>query len=296
MSVNILPCDKGKVYLIAGGGKYFSATAAAFCRSLKDVEDLIADEESKAIIRHLISSNHKAALEFDDFIFGIEGYSRVTEVQLVRKRMASYMISSGRVNHKGKRPFDVVIPDSVTDFSAQCTLNPADIKLRGISGTELVENSLAECLPLIQRQLGLNNPPQAIYIYNYRNILDLIDSWYTTGVELGKPEEDLRYMKPQATAFKAAVKMNASALRDWFMIRCCNRAQHEIRSLAKQMLALCREASPALFEDAGPSCRVLGYCQETEQCRQCKGKIPTKKQVLSYVEAHKEEVLNGSGK
>ena len=36
-------------------------------------------------------------MEFDFFLFGVEGYSRVTEVQLVRKRLASYLIKSGRL-------------------------------------------------------------------------------------------------------------------------------------------------------------------------------------------------------
>ena len=30
------------------------------------------------------------------------------------------------------------------------------------------------------------------------------------------------------------------------------------------MMRLCKEACPALFEDAGPSCVSLGYCPENE--------------------------------
>ena len=38
----------------------------------------------------------------------------------------------------------------------------------------------------------------------------------------------------------------------------------EIRDLANKMMHLCKEAAPALFEDAGPSCVSLGYCPENE--------------------------------
>jgi thymidylate synthase (FAD) len=55
--------------------------------------------------------------------------------------------------------------------------------------------------------------------------------------------------------------MNARSLRNFFRLRCCNRAQWEIRELAWQMLALCREKCPVLFAYAGPAC-VNGPCVE----------------------------------
>ena len=50
-----------------------------------------------------------------------------------------------------------------------------------------------------------------------------------TGAQNKLPEEDLRYLKPQATEFKGLIGMNAHALMDWFAIRCCRNAQAEIR-------------------------------------------------------------------
>ena len=46
-----------------------------------------------------------------------------------------------------------------------------------------------------------------------------------------------------------------------FELRCCSRAQWEIRSLANEMLRLCKEVAPVLFEKAGPGC-VRGACPE----------------------------------
>lgn len=100
----------GKVYLIAGGGKVYTDIAARFVRSERPVSEIIESPYSKEIVQHILSSGHLAALEFDYFLFGVEGYSRVTETQLVRKRMASYMIKSGRAELNGKRSYSTVIP------------------------------------------------------------------------------------------------------------------------------------------------------------------------------------------
>ena len=94
----------GKVLLLAGGGKIFTDIAARFVRSERSLDDIVASPYSRQIVENILSSGHRAALEFDFFLFGVEGYSRVTEVQLVRKRMASYLIKSGRAELKRQAP------------------------------------------------------------------------------------------------------------------------------------------------------------------------------------------------
>ena len=279
---------EGKVVLLAGGGKTYCDVAANFCRAEEDLEHLITDEDTKKIIKHLIESGHTSALEFDQFIFGIEGYARVTEVQLVRKRLASYNIKSGRVNKKGKRQFDVVIPKGIEDVSVNALLDPAKAIVHcsvnpnehGVDHILTVNELIDKAFPNEYR-IGLLEYPM-----NSDSILQIIEQWYNAGVELGKPEEELRYVKPQATEFKCAFRMDAAALRNWFMIRMCNRAQTEIRDLATKVHGICVEASPDLFVGSGPSCKVFGYCPETEQCKQCKGIIPTKKDVNQLIAAH----------
>ena len=47
------------------------------------------------------------------------------------------------------------------------------------------------------------------------------------------------------------------------------------------MLSLCKQVSPDVFEDAGPSCKVLGYCPENKyQNPQCSGKMIKKEDAL----------------
>ena len=123
---------------------------------------------------------------------------------------------------------------------------------------------------------------------------EMTEQWYETGLEAGVPEEDLRYMKPQATEFKAIIGMNAHALLDWFAIRCCRNAQHEIRDLAIKMMKLCKKAAPDLFRDAGPSCVQLGYCPENKaQNPKCRH-IPTKKQALEILAEYKKASGGGA--
>jgi thymidylate synthase (FAD) len=121
------------------------------------------------------------------------------------------------------------------------------------------------------------------------DILSIVEQWYNSGIEQGYKEEELRYLKPQATEFKAIIGMNAHALMDWFQIRCCQNAQTEIRDMANKMLKLCKDVAPDLFKDAGASCKVLGYCPENNmQNENCQNKIVIKDKALEILNQYKK--------
>lgn len=84
---------------------------------------------------------------------------------------------------------------------------------------------------------------------------------YCNMVCCGVPEEDARYAIPQGVTCNLMVTMNARELNHFFALRCCNRAQWEIRDLADAMLAEVRRVAPVAFQDAGPGC-VRGHCPE----------------------------------
>ncbi|SHE81793.1 thymidylate synthase (FAD) [Desulforamulus putei DSM 12395] len=257
---------EGKVRLIAGGGRVYTDIAARFVSSERSLDEIIASPYSKELVLKIVNSGHKAALEFDFFLFGIEGYARVTEVQLVRKRLASYMIKTGRTNKGGKRSFDVVIPKGIEDN-------------RIIYKIPIDSLTLSDGTPL--RNYLSSEEKEVAYSVGVDEILELLELWYEMGVRQGFQEEELRYLKPQATEFKALIGMNAHALNDWFSIRCCKKAQTEIRDLANKMLHICKNTAPELFVNAGPNCVNLGYCPENElQHQDCKGKIITKNEAL----------------
>ena len=95
----------------------------------------------------------------------------------------------------------------------------------------------------------------------YREFLDDIHAFYSKMVEAGIPKEDARYLLPNAACTKIIVTMNARELLHFFKLRCCERAQWEIREMAEKMLVLAKKAAPIIFKDGGPAC-VHGPCSE----------------------------------
>ena len=85
---------------------------------------------------------------------------------------------------------------------------------------------------------------------------------YEELTDLGIPKEDARYVLANATETKVVITMNARTLLHFFSLRCCMRAQWEIRAMAEAMLQEARQAAPLLFAKAGPTCVSAGYCSE----------------------------------
>ena len=99
----------------------------------------------------------------------------------------------------------------------------------------------------------------------YNEFLKLSEKYYKDFLEAGILAEDARYVLPNASSTKIVITMNARELRHFFALRCCNRAQWEIRDMACRMLKLAREVAPVLFNDAGPDCLTVG-CTEMTPC------------------------------
>lgn len=77
------------------------------------------------------------------------------------------------------------------------------------------------------------------------------------------PAEDARFVLPNAAETKIIVTMNARELLHFFELRCCERAQWEIRAMAVEMLRVLKPIAPVIFSSAGPGC-LLGPCPEGE--------------------------------
>ena len=89
---------------------------------------------------------------------------------------------------------------------------------------------------------------------------------YSELLKLGISKEDARYVLPQGVTTDLVLTMNARELHHFFSLRCCNRAQAEIRQLADLMLQSVREVAPEIFRVAGPSCVIEGICHEAKSC------------------------------
>ena len=91
--------------------------------------------------------------------------------------------------------------------------------------------------------------------------IDAALSAYAKLLDAGVPAEDARYLLPNAAETKIVITMNARELLHFFGLRCCNRAQWEIRAMADRMLELAKPTAPYIFMDAGAPC-IRGACPE----------------------------------
>lgn len=96
----------------------------------------------------------------------------------------------------------------------------------------------------------------------FEALMEDIRGAYDELTAMGVPKEDARYVLANAAETKIVATMNARSLMHFFNLRCCNRAQWEIRELAYKMLEQAKAAAPLLFRNAGASCVASGYCPE----------------------------------
>ncbi len=215
------------------------AMAAKLCYSPSDVESLkekIEAKDQKEFIKRLVKMGHMSPVEHISFTFGIEGISRACSHQLVRHRLASYSQQSQRyvsVKGQGARgkgqelTFDYVIPPSIAkDDDARMAF----------------ERFMADA----QKTYDL-----------------LIEKLNEKGITGEAANQDARFVLPNAAETKIIVTMNARELLHFFNVRCCERAQWEIREMAFQMLQEAKKAAPDIFEKAGPGC-LYAPCPEGE--------------------------------
>jgi len=90
-----------------------------------------------------------------------------------------------------------------------------------------------------------------------------LDGIYQLLLDHNIEAEDARYILPQAVTTKIIITANARELLHIFKLRCCNRAQWEIREVAIKMLQEVEDIAPTIFKNAGPPC-ILGPCPEGE--------------------------------
>ena len=135
---------------------------------------------------------------------------------------------------------------------------------------QLVRHRLASFNQQSQRYVTYNEKPEFILPESvvkagskekFKEAVNAAFKAYHELVEDGVPAEDARYLLPNACETKIIVTMNMRELHHFFSVRCCNRAQWEIRDLAYKMLELVRPTAPFVFKIAGPGCVKTG-CPE----------------------------------
>jgi len=206
------------------------AMAAKLCYSPSDVEGLkkkVGRKSQKDFVERLMKMGHMSPVEHVSFTFAVEGISRACSHQLVRHRLASYSQQSQRYVSEEAKGFDYIIPPSIQ----------SDRELRDVFVRFMDEAQQA---------------------YNL-----LIRKLNEKGLKGEAANQDARFVLPNAAETKIMVTMNARELLHFFKVRCCNRAQWEIREMAELMLKSVKKAAPVIFHKAGPGC-LYGPCPEGE--------------------------------
>lgn len=203
------------------------ALAAKLCYSDSDIKGLaegVKNSDIEKFITRLNSLGHFSPFEHASFTFGIEGVSRSLLAQITRHRIASFSVKSQRyVSESKKAVFNYIIPPSIESL-----------------GDDAVKE--------------------------YCKQMETMQNWYTEwqnklGGAKESSNEDARFVLPNACETKMIITMNARELMHFFKLRCCNRAQWEIREVAWDMLKLVREVAPTVFKNSGAAC-ISGACAE----------------------------------
>lgn len=226
-----------KVRLLRLDGLDVAMLGAQCCVS----KDMPTEPDPKSLLK-AIDSGHLSVLEHAVASFAIEGISRVTEIQLVRHRLASYSIRSGRFTDLTN--CECIVPESVDEWN----------KVGPFSKTAL--DSVATYCELTE--CGIKGE-DARYI---------LPQGMATNLVMTVNLRELLHMCQLRRCDRAQTE-----IRELFD----EIAERTFRELMKQFDL--KATSPECVQDLmfrltrllAPQCHALGYCPEAKSC----GKAPS---------------------
>lgn len=223
-------------------GEKLIASAAKLCYSpvgIRKIEEELDRESVESFLQTLVNLGHESPIEHVSFTFGVEGVSRSLSHQLIRHRIGSYSQQSQRYVKLDQ--FEYIIPPSIG------------------------EEERAKKIFVDSMEKNQKDYDDIVDILYDKHLKEFLNQGLKESVAKQKSEkqaiEDARYIFPNACETKIVFTMNARSLLNFFKLRCCNRAQWEIRELAIEMLKKVKNVYSTLFKDAGPAC-LKGPCPE----------------------------------
>ena len=203
--------------------------------------------------------------------------TRITENPILAIEEAASNCYDSEPSSEGKI-MDACIKSGHTSVTEFCTYT---FHIEGVSRTllaQLTRHRHAGYAVRSQRYCSEDNagfvvPPS---IYNnkeawntYAALMRGIKKVYQELQDLGIPNEDARYVLPNACETVIEVTMNHRALMNFMNERLCSRAQWEIRNVATQMKNCIKEVNPKLAESLVPKCekyKQYPFCPEMKSC------------------------------
>ena len=208
-------------------------TASRCCTSEDMPDDFDVAKNEKAL-QHAMDSGHHSVAEHIVFTFAIEGISRACSHQLVRHRMASYSQQSQR--YVNQQDFGYIVPESIRNCVWEYFDEDCGERVDGPFDTR------------------------------YHSLMCDIADVYMDMIHAGVPEEDARYILPNACTTNIVMTVNLRELIHIAELRLCQRAQWEIRELVEKMVECVIDENRMFAKWLVPQCQRLGYCPEKKSC------------------------------
>ena len=216
------------------------SAAAKLCYAKSDISTLmdnLTPDKVASFLETLMKLGHESPVEHASFTFGIEGVSRTLLAQITRHRIASFSVQSQR--YVEKSGFEYITPPEIAAIP---------------EAKELFEEEMRHDAEVYDRLREM-----LVAKHTEAFIAQGMDEKEATRAAGTKAHEDA--VLPNACDTRIIMTMNTRSLYNFFELRCCTRAQWEIRELAIEMLRLVKGVAPLLFSNAGPAC-VKGKCSE----------------------------------
>lgn len=222
------------------------ASAARLCYSSSDISTIqqgMTEERVSHFMDMLTANGHETPIEHASFTFGIEGVSRSLLAQITRHRIASFSVQSQR--YVAENQFSYVVPPEIAVIP--------EAKEEYLCAMEEDQRHYESLTAMLKEK------------HKKAFLAEGLSEKAADSRAQKKAIEDARFVLPNACTTKMICTMDARSLLHFFSLRCCNRAQWEIRAVAEQMLWLVKGVAPSLFAKAGPAC-LFGPCPEGKMC------------------------------
>lgn len=179
-------------------------------------------------------------------------YLQLSETQ--KRRYMQYLIENRsqreleQVNFQYQIPISLAVLTHLTRHRMHSLMIPNFVPLWNFDNYEIPN--------------GIKKINEAKYHEIYKKNTEMKDYFKSKGVQ----EEDLIYFYLSGHMCNVLTTMNGSNLKWISSLRCCNKAQKEIRVLVQAMVKETKAVAPLFGSGLGPTCEVFNFCPEGKEC------------------------------
>ncbi len=191
-------------------------------------------EKSKSILEDILSKDKNAKEKFMDIILHKEERRELEQVNFTFQIPISLSILTHLTRH---RMHPLLVPEFVPLWNAENYIVPPTIEA--------------------------NKEAKEIYLEATNKNIEVLNKFKEKGIM----EDDLIYFYLGSQMLNVVTSMNARNLQWVCRMRCCNKAQWQIRNIAKDIASQVREVAPLIGKGLGATCVTDKYCGEgRESC------------------------------